>query len=121
MNLAFLVFLGNTDGWKIVFPENCFTVLRKFIQNTCDKLIFSQYNIFLRYKYFFFSICFPIAFQVSPKKSIKSGKIQSVFWLKMFPCLVVYSLRTCCNVFQHFFKNQNKQFYCQIFGLCYFL
>ena len=45
-------------------------VFRKFSETTKNKLIFSQYNIFYNYEYFFFSVSVLIFFQSSPKKSI---------------------------------------------------
>ena len=43
-------------------------VLRKFLEISNKKSIFRQYNNFYKYKYFFFSICVLISFQLSPRK-----------------------------------------------------
>ena len=80
-------------------------VLRKFSEITYNKPIFSQYNIFYNYEYFFLqSISFLLSFQSSPKQSIKLGTIQSVLQLALFSCFAVHSLRTVAMLFNIFRK-----------------
>ena len=43
-------------------------VRRKFLEISNKKSIFRQYNNFYKYKYFFFSICVLISFQLLPRK-----------------------------------------------------
>ena len=56
-------------------------VLRKFSEITNNKPIFSQYNIFYNYEYFLFQSTYIsfFSFQSLPKKSIRLGKMQSVW------------------------------------------
>ena len=81
-------------------------VFRKFKENTSNKPIFSQYNVFYKYKYFF-SICVMTSFQSPLKKSIKSGTMQCVVACLVFVfCCALTTGR--CNTFQHIFANQKK-------------
>ena len=80
-------------------------LLRKFMENTNNKPIFSQCNIFDKCKYFF---------------SIGSNVVCVVTCLVfVFYC----ALNTGrCNAFQHIFVNQKKsEFYGPCFQICFFL
>ena len=67
-------------------------VLKKFIENTNNKIIYSQYNIIYLHKCFFFSVCVLIFFQSSPKvNKIKNNVACAV--ARLFSCFVVYSLQ----------------------------
>ena len=107
-------------------------VLRKFSEITNNKPIFSYYNTFHRYKYFFFQPAFWSLFNHCQKKLIKSGaSLLCVVALLVFVfCCVLTTGR--CNAFQHYgplqcfstyFRKLIREwsFTAHISRLCYFL
>ena len=87
-------------------------VLRKFSEITSNKSIFSQYNIFYKYKYFFFQSCFDL-FSIIAKKvdQIRSNVVCVVARLVfVFYCALTTGRY---NVFQHIFGNNKKS---EIYG-----
>ena len=96
-------------------------VLRKFSEITNNKAIFSQYNIFYKYKYFFFNLRFNI-FSIIAKKvnQIRNNVVCVVARLVFVFCCALTTGR--CNAFQHILVNQKKsEFYGPYFQTMLFL
>ena len=79
--------------------------LRKFSEITNNKPIFSQYNVFYNYEYFFFFISVLI---YALKKSIISKEVHQI--RNNVVCVVARSFCCAlttgrCNAFQHIFVN----------------
>ena len=89
---------------KYKWPEHCFfhMVLRKFSEITNNQPIFSQYNIFYNYKYFFFESAFYL-FSIIAKKvnQIRNNVVCVVARLVFIFCCALTTGR--CNAFQHIF------------------
>ena len=78
-------------------------VLRKFSEITNNKSIFSQYNIFCKYKYFFFQSAFSSLF--NHRQKIQSNEEQcTVLWLALFSCFALHSLRPVAMLSAYFRK-----------------
>ena len=94
-------------------------VLRKFIENTNNKPIFRQCNIFNLFKIliFFRSVLWSLFLFWSPsKKSVKSETIKSVLYLTLFSLFCCALTTGRCHAFQYFFVNQQKlEFYDPLF------
>ena len=96
-------------------------VLRKFSEITNNKAIFSQYNIFYKYKYLFFNLRFNI-FSIIAKKvnQIRNNVVCVVARLVFVFCRALTT--GCCNAFQHLLVNQKKsEFYGPYFQTMLFL
>ena len=96
-------------------------VLRKFSEITNNKPIFSQCNIFYKYKYFFFQFRFDL-FSIIAKKvnQIRNNVVCAVARLVFVFCCALTTGR--CNAFQHFFGNKKKsEFYGPYFQAMVFL
>ena len=77
--------VGNTDGQNIFFRM----VLRKFSEITNNKPIFSQYNIFYNYEYFFFQSAFWSLFnhhQRSQSNQIQCSRCCGLPCFRVFLC-----------------------------------
>ena len=96
-------------------------VLRKFSEITNNKPIFSQYNIFYKYKYFFFQSSFWSLFNHCEKVNQIRYYVVCVVARLVF---VFYCALTTgrCNAFQHIFGNKKKsEFYGPYFQTMLFL
>ena len=77
-------------------------VLKKFLEITNNKSIFSQCNIFYKYKYFFF--------ELSSINQIRNSEVCVIARLVFVFCCALTMGR--CNAFRHIFENQKKsEFY----------
>ena len=82
-------------------------VLRKFIENTNNKPIFSQDNTFYKYKYVIFQSVFWLIF--NHRQKVNQIRNNVVYVVARFAFVFWCALATgCCNAFQHFLVNQKK-------------
>ena len=77
---------------------------RKFSEITKNKPIFSQYNIFYNYKYFFFQLRFDLFLIIAKEvNQIRNKVVRVVARLVFLFCCTLTTGR--CNAFQHNFVN----------------
>ena len=96
-------------------------VLVKLMETTNNKPIFSQYNIFDKYKYRFFNLCSDL-FSIIAKNinQIRNNVVcVAVRLIFIFRCALTVG---CCNAFQHILVNQKKlKFYNPYFRTMLFI
>ena len=96
---------------------------RKYMEDTNNKPFFRQYNIFHKYKYFFFQSVFWSIFsrcQKSQSNQEQCSLCRTVARLVFVFCCALTTSR--CNAFQHIFINQKKfEFYGPYFQTMLFL
>ena len=82
-------------------------VLRKFIENTNNKPIFSQYNTFYKYKYVIFQSVFWLIF--SHRQKVNQIRNNVVYVVARLAFVFWCALATGgCSAFQHILVNQKK-------------
>ena len=103
-------------------PEHYFSVwfFEKFWEITKNKPIFSQYNVFYNYEYFFFQSAFWSLF--NHRQRSQSNQEQCSMCCSLFSCFAVHSLRVVAMLFNIISKiKRNRSFTAPISRLCYFL
>ena len=79
-------------------------LLRKLLEITINKPIFTQYNIFYNYEYFFFSLRFDLFTIIAKEVNQIWNIVACVVALLVFSCCCVLNTDRC-NAFQDIFVN----------------
>ena len=120
MNLN-LVFSRKYRGPEHYFSVCCM-VFKKFSEIINYKPIFGQYNIFNKYKYFFFQSAFWSLFNHRQKSQSNQEQCSLRSSSPFFSWFAVHSRRGVAVLFNIFSKvKRNRSFTAHISRLCYFL
>ena len=85
-------------------------VFRKFSEITKNKPIFSQYNIFYNYEYFFFQSAFWSLFNHRQRSQSNQEQCSLCCSSHLFSCFAVHSLRAVAvlfNIFSSIIRNRS--------------
>ena len=104
MNLIWLL-VRNTDGQNIIFLYGAQEVTNNKSEITNNKPIFSQYNIFYNYEYFFFfNLRFDLFLIIAKEVNQIRSNVVCVVARRVFVfCCALTPGR--CNAFQNIFVN----------------